>query len=71
MRARGAEEKCKLKVRELAVKLHGEKAHSHDLWEKWSRVKQMERELESILQACTQENIGAVHAMSKKYEDLL
>ncbi len=66
-----SEQRCKQATMHLTTELHQEKVKCHELREKWGKSKQQQNELESVLQACTLQNIGTVHSMSKQYDDLM
>ena len=56
--------------RSLSELLRKEKERNASLLQRWSQAKSLQLELESVLQACTMQHIGTVHAMSKQFDDL-
>ena len=54
----------------LSDLLRQEKERNAVLVQRWSQAKALQLELESVLQACTMQHIGTVHAISKQLDDL-
>ena len=62
---------CRLRLNTLVKDLHEEKAKNSVFLVQWAKAKQLARESESVLHACTMQHITTVLSMSKQMDDLM